>query len=58
MLQLWQALECVRYMWEGVGRGEVNVDIRYFTKLKLASGNAVDCNDRSGMHLKGKDVFF
>ena len=33
-----------------------NVNICYLTKLKLASGNAYNCNDRSGV--KGKDVFF
>lgn len=35
-----------------------NVNICYLTKLKLASGNAYNCNDRSGINLKGRDVFF
>lgn len=34
------------------------VYICYLTKLKLASGNAYICNDRSGMKLRGKRSIF
>lgn len=30
----------------------------FVIKLKLASGNAYNCSDRSGTNLKEKDVFF
>lgn len=32
--------------------------ICYLVKLKLASGNAYGCNDRSGINLKEKMYFF
>lgn len=53
---------CVRgwemYMQDVLGMyGVLNVNI-YFTKLKLASGNAYNCNDRSGMSVKEKFCFF
>lgn len=40
------------------GMCEFNVNICYLTKLKLASGNAYSCNDRSGIHVKKKMYFF
>lgn len=42
-------LECAVYF---------NVNMRYHTKLKLASGNAYNCSDRSGTSLKEKMYFF
>lgn len=38
--------------------GVFNVNICSLTKLKLASGNAYYCNDRSGTSLKEKMYFF
>lgn len=38
--------------------GVFNVYIWYLTKLKLASGNAHYCNDRSGADLKEEMYFF
>lgn len=38
--------------------GILNVNICYLTKLKLASGNAYYCNDRSGVCLKEEMYFF
>lgn len=38
--------------------GVFNVYICYLTKLKLASGNAHYCNDRSGADLKEEMYFF
>lgn len=35
----------------------LNVNV-YLTKLKLASGNAYNCNDRSGVNLKEEMYFF
>lgn len=35
-----------------------DVDICFLTMLKLASGKACDCNDRSGMKFQGKYLFF
>lgn len=47
-------------MWEVViGMCVVfKVDVCYLIKLKLASGNACNCNDRSGMSFKENMYFF
>lgn len=38
--------------------GLFNVYVCYLTQLKLASGNAHNCNDRSGMNFKRKICIF
>lgn len=49
---------CVRGTRELLLESVFNVNICYLMKLKLASGNAYNCNDRSGINLKEKMYFF
>lgn len=63
MLWEWSLQRVCVCSWEECAREHTrmcvfNVNICYFTKLKLASGNAYNCNDRSGMKIREKDVFF